>query len=110
MKPSQQLIEKVSARHILKHPFYQAWNAGSIPVEALRVYAAQYYHHVKAFPRYLSATHSGCDDLKSRQVILANLNDEEHPSRPHPELWMQFAEALGLDRQAVESAELLPET
>ena len=27
---------------LLKHPFYQAWSAGTLPVEALKVYASEY--------------------------------------------------------------------
>lgn len=69
--------------------------------ESIRDYAAQYYHHVRAFPRYLSATHSQVESLKARQVLLENLNDEEHGEENHPELWLRFAEGLGADRDVV---------
>ncbi len=101
---------RVDARHLLKHPFYQAWNAGTLSREALRDYAAQYYHHVAAFPTYLSAVHSQTGDLAVRRHILTNLMDEEAGSPNHPELWMTFAESLGLTRQEVEQTELWPET
>ncbi|HXR23826.1 MAG TPA: iron-containing redox enzyme family protein [Candidatus Binataceae bacterium] len=39
---------------LLKHPFYQAWAAGTLTADRLRNYAVQYYRHVAAFPRYLS--------------------------------------------------------
>ena len=54
---------------LLKHPFYQEWTAGALSLERLRNYAAQYYRHVAAFPRYLSALHSRCDDLQTRQAV-----------------------------------------
>ena len=110
MKFAQQLITQLSEKNLLKHEFYQKWNEGSIPVETLQLYARQYYHHVSAFPRYLSATHSQCEDIEKRQVLLENLNDEEQGSGNHPELWLQFAEALGVSRQDVKSEELMPET
>lgn len=95
-------------RSLLKHPFYQDWTAGALSMQRLRNYAVQYYRHVAAFPRYLSALHSRCDDLPTRQVLLENLIDEERGSENHPELWLRFAEAIGLARQEVVGAGAQP--
>ncbi len=86
--------------HLLKHPFYQAWMEGKLSPEVLREYAAQYYYHVDRFPRYLSAMHSLAENTRQRQQILENLNDEEGTEYgvSHPELWLQFAEGLGVER------------
>jgi len=46
--------KKIDTMHLLKHPFYEAWNAGELEVETIQEYAAQYFNHVNAFPRYLS--------------------------------------------------------
>jgi pyrroloquinoline-quinone synthase len=92
----------------LKHPFYQEWTAGTLSLQRLHEYAVQYYPHVAAFPRYLSAMHSRCDDIETRQTILENLIDEERGSLNHPELWLRFADALGLSRRQVLAAEPLP--
>ncbi|HVB81891.1 MAG TPA: CADD family putative folate metabolism protein [Candidatus Binataceae bacterium] len=99
-----QLDSMVSARHLLQHPFYQDWSAGLLSRSALRDYAAQYYRHVEAFPRYLSAIHSRCDDLATRQALLENLIEEERGERNHPELWIRFAHGLGVSRDEVRSA------
>lgn len=101
---------RIEDRHLLKHPFYRAWTAGKLPLEALGDYVSQYYHHVAAFPTYLSALHSQTDDMTIRRHILNNLVDEETGSPNHPELWMTFAERLGVACEQVESAELWPET
>ena len=82
----------IAERHLLAHPFYQDWSAGRLSRETLREYAAQYYRHVEAFPRYLSAIHSRCDDLGTRQAILENLIDEERGAENHPELWLRFGD------------------
>jgi pyrroloquinoline-quinone synthase len=95
---------------LLKHPFYQAWTAGSLTADRLRNYAVQYYRHVAAFPRYLSGLHSHCDDLETRQLLLENLIDEERGPDNHPELWLRFAAALGLTREEVIGASPLPAT
>lgn len=95
------LNEMIAERSLLKHPFYQAWTAGELPIERLREYAIRYYPHVAAFPRYLSAIHSRCDDIATRQALLENLIEEERGMENHPELWLRFAEALGVPRSAV---------
>lgn len=93
---------------LLKHPFYQQWTAGTLSAQRLRNYAIQYYRHVATFPRYLSAMHSRCDDLATRQVLLENLIDEERGAENHPALWLKFAQALGLTNDEVTAAEPLP--
>lgn len=105
-----ELLQAVSEWRLLNHPFYKAWEHGEVSMETLKTYARQYYHHVEAFPRYLSATHSGCQDCDARQELLKNLIDEELGDENHPELWMQFSEGLGNDRTAVKSETLRPET
>jgi pyrroloquinoline-quinone synthase len=94
-------------KHLLKHPFYLAWTRGELSREVLSDYAKQYYHHVAAFPTYLSAVHTNCDDQPTRKQILQNLIDEEAGSPNHPELWKQFANAF--DVHDFEN-ELEPET
>ena len=101
---------QVATRRLLDHPFYNAWSKGELTSEALQAYAAQYYHWVLAFPTWLSATHANAGDLALRQEILENLIDEERGPDNHPELWLRFCDALGLDREAVRNVELLPET
>lgn len=100
----QRLDAMVAARHLLTHPFYQDWSAGRLSQSALRDYAAQYYRHVEAFPRYVSALHSRCEDLATRQALLENLIEEERGDRNHPELWMRFAEGLGVSRDEVRAS------
>ena len=87
----------IAAKNLLKHPFYLAWARGELSKEALTDYAKQYYHHVAAFPTYLSAVHAKCDDQPTRKQILQNLIDEEAGSPNHPELWKLFANSLGVN-------------
>lgn len=104
------LDETIARYSLLDHPFYTAWNEGSLSKEAIAEYAKQYYEHVRTFPIYLSATHSRCEDADVRQLILENLVDEESGEENHPELWLRFAEGLGVQRQDVREADLLPQT
>lgn len=100
----QEIDARVARQHLLQHPFYQAWSRGELSLDALRDYATQYYHHVAAFPTYLSAVHAQTEDAEVRRHILSNLMDEEAGSPNHPELWLQFAESLGLQCEEVKQA------
>jgi pyrroloquinoline-quinone synthase len=100
----------VAEKHLLKHPFYLAWTRGELSKQALTDYARQYYHHVAAFPTYLSAVHAQCDDQATRKQLLSNLIDEEAGSPNHPELWKQFAQGLGVNDIDLARIEKQPET
>jgi pyrroloquinoline-quinone synthase len=100
----------IAKKHLLKHPFYSAWTRGELTKEALIDYAKQYYYHVAAFPTYLSAVHAKCDDQATRRQLLDNLIDEEAGSPNHPQLWLKFAEGLGISDADVRNASREPET
>src|SRR5947209_8006954 len=100
----------IAEKHLLKHPFYLAWVRGELTHEALQDYAQQYYHHVAAFPTYLSAVHAKCDDPPTRKQILSNLIDEEAGSPNHPELWKQFANSLGVSDAELATTAVQSET
>jgi pyrroloquinoline-quinone synthase len=100
----------IAKKHLLKHPFYLAWTRGELSKEALADYAKQYYHHVAAFPTYLSAVHAKCDDQATRKQLLDNLIDEEAGSPNHPQLWLKFAEGLGVSDADVRNPSKEPET
>jgi pyrroloquinoline-quinone synthase len=104
------LSEAVMEYSMLKHPFYVAWTEGKLSKEILAEYAKQYYAHVRAFPTYVSAVHSRCDDVALRQELLENLIEEERGTENHPELWLRFAESLDATRDDVKDAALLPST
>ncbi len=100
---SKKLNNKLDQYHLLNHPFYKSWNEGKLTREIIKDYAEQYYQHVKAFPRYISATHSICEDIEKRKILLENLQDEENPNADHPKLWKNFALAMGADPDKIEN-------
>ena len=98
---SKQLNKKLDKYHLLNHPFYKSWNDGKLTREIIKDYAEQYYQHVKAFPRYISATHSLCEDIEKRKILLENLQDEENKCRSS-KIWKNFALAIGADAKKIE--------
>ena len=101
------LEERIARYDLLCHPYYKAWTAGQLTREDLREYAADYYHHVAAFPTYLSALHSRLEDGEVRRAVLRNLSEEEISGRAHSELWLDFAEGMGAHGDEVRQREPL---
>jgi pyrroloquinoline-quinone synthase len=98
------LVEKY---HLLKHPFYQAWTRGTLSRASLGLYAEQYYLHVRAFPdnlKQLARRTSGA----VQAAVNENLAEELDPVAPHPMLWRQFAESLGVSSGSLDSVRPLP--
>lgn len=113
LSTSSRIDSKVAERAMLNHPFYQAWTEGRLPLDTLRGYARQYFHHVEAFPRAVSAVHSSCPDRDGRRMLAENLAEEEGieaGKQDHASLWLMFAAGLGESEAGVRSEMLNPET
>jgi pyrroloquinoline-quinone synthase len=109
----EQLEAAIARYDLLCHPFYRAWAAGELTRDDLREYARNYYHHVEAFPTYLAELAVRLDEGELRRAVLANMCDENGTasgsgpaseahsgphSEPHSELWLDFAEGMGAQR------------
>lgn len=109
IKELERVLEEKS---ILKHPFYQKWNEGKLTLGELQEYAKQYYHFVKHFPMFVSSVHSYCEDKNIRKMLVENIADEDGYKTgisDHPELWVNFANALGVSEKEAESVEVVDE-
>jgi pyrroloquinoline-quinone synthase len=110
---SAAIDSKVASQAMLSHPFYRAWTEGRLPLDTLRDYARQYFHHVEAFPRAVSAVHSACPDRDGRRMLAENLAEEEGieaGKQDHASLWLMFACGLGTSEESVRGQRLNPET
>jgi len=111
-----ELDERVSRWHLLRHPFYQDWQAGRLNRSALQLYAVQYYRHVEAFPQHLrqlaarAPVEPGQGGAGLRELIAENLAEEESPVRTHPRLWRDFAAAVGVTEAALDRSAALAGT
>lgn len=74
-------LDKVVERWaLLNHPFYQAWSAGTLPVESLQTYAREY-------GTFIGRLADGWDRVGNAE----HATEERH----HADLWADFAKALG---------------
>lgn len=106
----QELKEIIAEKHLLTHPFYQAWTAGTLPLEVMQKYAEQYYHLEKNFPNFLSAMLMTAESEDAREAILHNFQDEVYGNENHRELWLKFGEGIGATRNEIKTAEALKST
>ncbi|MGI0068519.1 MAG: CADD family putative folate metabolism protein, partial [Thermoplasmata archaeon] len=108
--PMKEIESIIRERHLLKHPFYVAWSCGEVERSTLQDYAGQYYQFERNFPRYVAGAYARLTDPRARRTLLDNLHDEEGRDPTHPELWLRFAEAIGVPRSRVRSAPPAPAT
>lgn len=94
---------QIASKHLLNHPFYHAWSEGKLSRDCLKEYAIEYYHHVRAFPGYLSLLHAHTKDPETRRHIVQNLADEELGRPNHTELWEQFVLSLGATKEEIKN-------
>jgi pyrroloquinoline-quinone synthase len=99
----------IAEKSLLKHPFYQDWQAGKLSKEALQLYAVQYYKHVEAFPKHLRVLAARTEG-PLQGLIRENLEEEENPEGAHPKLWRDFAEAVGVCEDDITCCPALPGT
>ena len=109
----EQLDARVAKYDLLCHPFYKAWSGGQLTRSDLREYAKDYFHHVEAFPAYLGIFANRLENAGLRKAVLANKRDEEgidkagnQAERSHADLWLDFAEGMGAERDLAAHAPL----
>ncbi len=97
-----ELTRRIAKYDLLCHPFYKAWSAGELTRAELRQYALDYFHHVEAFPSYLEEFGARLQDDQLRRVVYVSREDEmgagEGSHRPHADLWLDFVEGMGGER------------
>lgn len=111
----ESLMQEVRAgRSFGGHPLWFKIQEGRLSRGQLQGFAKQFFLQVLEFPRAVSALHSRCPDLQERVKLAESVYEEEtgklSGSKPHPELFLDFATSLGSSREEVLGASPLPST
>src|SRR5215212_978813 len=113
---AKELYGVVAARHSKDHPLIGMIERGELTHEQVLGFAIQFYQlFAKIFPKPIAMLYARCpDDYEIEKHLLENLIEEGtgqvSGSASHRDLFIEFAQALGLDREALDLAEPLPET
>ena len=89
------LAEAIVGRHLLAHPFYRRWEAGTLTQGELAAYAEQYRHIERELPVTLASIADALPPGRARDLVEANLADELGSPEPHAQLFEPFALAAG---------------
>lgn len=111
-----ELQARIEARRTFGgHPLWKRIAAGELTKDQLRLFAVQFFLQVREFPRAVSAMHSRCPYDDARRELAESVYEEESGrisgcNLPHPELFIKFGTALGLERSDMTEGKPLPET
>jgi len=110
------LVARIQARRTFgSHPLWLAIADGKLGRDQLKRFAVQFFLQVREFPRAVSAMHANCP-FPDERIKLAESVYEEDTGRlsgcnlPHPELFIRFGEAVGLQRAEMVEGRPLPAT
>jgi pyrroloquinoline-quinone synthase len=105
----QRLEAAVAAKHSRMNPFTEKWVKGELTRAQFGSWASQHYQYVSQFARWCAAVYAECPDSDARDFLLENIIEEESGVK-HVDLLIRFAEACGVSRKEVKTAQQLPTT
>jgi pyrroloquinoline quinone (PQQ) biosynthesis protein C len=91
---SDAISAAVAGSFLLDHPYYRAWQDGSLTTADIRSYAGQYRHFEQVLPEALAAVSASLEAGPARRLVEENLADERSRPAPHVELFEQFAASV----------------
>ena len=102
-------------RTLKSHPTIEKIERGELTMPQLRHWATQLFVGNKGHnANILGLIYAKCDDFPSRKAIVENLIEEElgrvsGVNRSHPELYLEFGEAIGIPRAELLHARKTPD-
>ena len=112
---SAELKAELLKYNLLEHDFYKyIWNQGKMPMNVLKEYVCQYYHHVMNIAPSIGGIISNCTNQFSRRLLIENLCDEDmdkaNGETNHITLWRNFAKSIGITDSELSGAVLMDST
>lgn len=103
------LIEEGQKRFPEQHPFLKLFYDGKLTLDQLRSWAVNRYYFHSHIPEKEAAIAANCPP-DVRQLWIEKLIEEagEKGKPSHPDLWLKFCKDLGLAKEQVMKAEVLP--
>jgi pyrroloquinoline-quinone synthase len=102
-------------RTLKSHPTIEKIERGELTMPQLRHWATQLFVGNKGHnANILGLIYAKCDDFPARKAIVENLIEEElgrvsGVNRSHPELYLEFGEAIGIPREELLHARMTPD-
>ena len=112
----RQLKEEIgrSPKQRVNHPFVRAVVAGTATMDEIRRWALQDYKFRSAVPRIAMLRYLACSDPEFQTKLMEVVEEETRGLLPgsvgHADMFLEFADAIGILRQELEDAPMLPAT
>ncbi|MFL6497831.1 MAG: TenA family transcriptional regulator [Nitrososphaera sp.] len=87
----QRIDSEIEKHSLLKHSFYKMWSEGKLTIDHLKGYSREYFQLVKLVPKFV-------ENIAKSNVDPNILEDNAREEAEHVELWVRFANALGVSR------------
>lgn len=87
----QRIDSEVEKRSLLKHSFYQMWSEGKLTSDHLQGYSKEYFQLVKIVPKFV-------ENIAKLTHDPSAINNNAREEAEHVDLWVRFANALGISR------------
>ncbi len=108
------LHDTLRRRHPRPHPLRQLLLSGRLTKDQLQWWARNQFHEFRNIHRFFGIRYHKCPVPELRRLLLENMVEEEgedlfggkYPS--HRELWVQFANGLGISSEDILNYEPLP--
>lgn len=96
-----------------RHWAWPAFEAGKVPRDLLHIHLEQEYEvYVRDFPVFVGRAYVQCPFPEVRRELIENMYEEETGAlvagEPHPELFLRYPRAMGMDMSRFQSVVLLP--
>lgn len=99
-------------RGMSDHPVVRAVENGTATLPQLQLFIEQFYLHIRNMLPWIGQIYVTCPHESVRTALVKNLAEEclgtFTGTKAHPELLLEFGEAIGLDSEATRTAEQLP--
>ena len=103
-----------SPKQRVNHPFVKAVCAGTATLDEIRRWAVQDYQFRRAVPRIAMLRYLACTDPEIATRLYEVVEEETRGLLPgsagHADMFLEFADAIGLSREQLDSVPLRPAT
>jgi len=101
-------------RGMQDHPLVLAMEDGSATIAQLQLFTEQFYLHISRMLPWIGAIYVRCPHEDVRTALVKNLAEEctgyQTQTAAHPDLLLDFGEALGMDREVIRASEQMTES
>ena len=98
----------------MNHPFVRAVSDGTASREQIRAWALQDYQFRRAVPRIAMLRYLSCSDLQFQPRLFEVVEEETRGLLPgsagHPDMFLEFAELFGIQREEFDTVTIAPAT